>query len=308
MNRLERKEMKDIEINKIYNFDCIEFMKLLTDNNLDLVIADPPYFRILKKQNWDKFKNVEQYMIWSEEYLKLVVSKLRLNGTLILFGCTRNFNILSQLDLILESNGMEFIEEIILDKGIKSVAGRTNPDIKMLPPVTENILVYRKDAKPFVKSLLKQKQIESHKTSKEMNEILGCKSNGGGNWTKYCGNTEFSLFPTEEHWNRLREVFNIDINYKDIAVTYNPIRGLTNVWNDINFYIKNRKHPSEKPVQLSERYIQIFSNENDLIYIPFAGSGSEIESCINNHRNWIATEINKDYIDNIIIPRIEKLY
>ena len=36
--------------------------------------------------------------------------------------------------------------------------------------------------------------------------------------------------------------------------------------------------------------------EGDLVYIPFAGSGSEIVSCINNNRNYIATEINNDYI------------
>lgn len=201
---------------------------------------------------------------------------------------------------------MEFVQEIIIDKGIKSVAGRTSPNIKMLPPVTENILVYRKNAKPFVRQLLKEKQKECNKTSKQMNELLGCKSNGGGNWTKYCGNTEFPLFPTEEHWNTLRNIFNIDIDYKTIQMTYNPIMGLTNVWSDINFYIRNRLHPSEKPIQLSDRIIKIFSNEGDLIYIPFAGSGSEIESCINNNRNWIATEINKEYI-NIINNRISKL-
>ena len=49
--------------------------------------------------------------------------------------------------------------------------------------------------------------------------------------------------------------------------------------------------------------IQSSSNENDVVYIPFAGSGSEIVSCINNKRNWIATEINKEYIDDIINPR-----
>mgnify|MGYP000848137453 FL=1 len=205
---------------------------------------------------------------------------------------------------------MEFIQEIIIDKGIKSVAGRTNPNIKMLPPVTENILVYRKNAKPFIKKLLKTKQKEYGKTAKQMNELLGCKSNGGGNWTKYTGNTEFPLFPTEQHWNVLKDIFNIDIDYNTISITYNPIRGLTNVWNDINFYIKKReypKHPSEKPIELADRSLILFSNKGDLVYIPFAGSGSEIVSCIKNNRKYIATEINKEYIDEIIIPRINNI-
>ena len=45
----------------------------------------------------------------------------------------------------------------------------------------------------------------------------------------------------------------------------------------------------------------------DLVYIPFAGSGSEIMSCIINNRNWIATELNREYIDEIILPRINNL-
>ena len=296
-----------LELNIIYNMDCKEGMKLLDDNSVDLSIVDPPYFRILKNEDWDKFKNIEEYLQWSNTYLKLIISKLRLNGILLLFGCTRNFNILCELNKIIESHWMEFVQEIIIDKGIKSVAGRTSPNIKMLPPVSENIIVYRKNAKPFVKELLKSKQIEFGYSAKQMNEFLGCKSNGGGNWTKYTGNTEFPLFPTEQHWNTLRELLNIDIDYKLIKMSYNPIMGLTNVWNDINFYIKNRQHPSQKPVQLSDRCIKIFSDENDLVYIPFAGSGSEIESCINNNRQWIATETNKKYIDEIIIPRINNL-
>ena len=75
----------------------------------------------------------------------------------------------------------------------------------------------------------------------------------------------------------------------------------------INFYIKDRKHTCQKPLSLSERLISIFSNEGDLVYIPFAGSGSEIVSCINNNRNYIATELNNDYIEDIIIPRIKEI-
>ena len=64
-------------------------------------------------------------------------------------------------------------------------------------------------------------------------------------------------------------------------------------------------HPTQKPLSICDRIVNVHSNENDLVYIPFAGSGSEIESCIKNNRNWIATEINKEYINEIIIPRIK---
>lgn len=206
------------------------------------------------------------------------------------------------LNEILLNNGMYFVQEIIIDKGIKSVAGRISNKIKMMPPVSENIFVYRKDAKPFVKDLLLKKQKEFGLSSKHIKEKLGMPLNGGGNWTKYCGNTEFPLLPTREHWNRICELFQINIPYSDIEETYNGIFGLTNVWNDIDFYIKDRKHPSEKPIQLANRCVKVFSRENDLVYIPFAGSGNDIVACINNNRRWIATEINAKYI-NIIIDK-----
>lgn len=94
--------------------------------------------------------------------------------------------------------------------------------------------------------------------------------------------------------------------YREIRETYNTHKGITNVWGDIDFYIRDRKHPSEKPVELANRYINIFSNKNDLVYIPFAGSGSEIESCILNDRNYIASEISDEYVNEIIKPRIKE--
>ena len=279
-------------------------MKSIPESIVDLIIVDPPYFRVLKQENWDKFKNFEEYISWSEKYLKECVKKLRLSGTLLLYGCSVSLATMHSLNKILLDNGMYFVQEIILDKGIKSVAGRISNKIKMIPPVSENIFVYRKDAKPFVKDILLQKQKESGMTSKQIKERLGMPLNGGGNWTKYCGNTEFPLLPTKEHWDKIYDLFQIDILYSNIEETYNGIFGLTNVWNDINFYIKDRKHPSEKPVQLADRCIKIFSRENDLIYIPFAGSGNDIIACKNNNRNWIATEINEKYVNNIIYPKI----
>jgi site-specific DNA-methyltransferase (adenine-specific) len=35
--------MKELELNTIYNIDCLEFMKTLPDKCIDLVLTDPPY-------------------------------------------------------------------------------------------------------------------------------------------------------------------------------------------------------------------------------------------------------------------------
>jgi site-specific DNA-methyltransferase (adenine-specific) len=55
-------------------------------------------------------------------------------------------------------------------------------------------------------------------------------------------------------------------------------------------------HPTQKPLPLCNRIVKHFSNEGDLIFIPFAGSGSECISCLINNRKFVATEINPEYI------------
>jgi len=44
-----------LELNKIYNMDCIEGMKEIPDNYVDLVLTDPPYG--ITKEKWDVLPN-----------------------------------------------------------------------------------------------------------------------------------------------------------------------------------------------------------------------------------------------------------
>lgn len=55
-------------------------------------------------------------------------------------------------------------------------------------------------------------------------------------------------------------------------------------------------HPTQKPLNLCDRIIRHFSNPEDLVFIPFAGSGLECVSARNNSRNFLATEINPRYV------------
>lgn len=55
-------------------------------------------------------------------------------------------------------------------------------------------------------------------------------------------------------------------------------------------------HPTQKPLVLCHRIIKHFSNPGNLVFIPFAGSGSECVSAFTNKRNFLATEINPKYV------------
>ena len=67
------------------------------------------------------------------------------------------------------------------------------------------------------------------------------------------------------------------------------------------------KHPAIFPEQLANDHILSWSNEGDLIYDPFMGSGTTAKMCILNNRNWIGSEISNEYC-NIIEERIKKTW
>ena len=45
---------------KLYNGDCLEIMKDIPDETIDLVLIDPPYN--IGKYKWDKWYTVEEYV------------------------------------------------------------------------------------------------------------------------------------------------------------------------------------------------------------------------------------------------------
>lgn len=57
------------------------------------------------------------------------------------------------------------------------------------------------------------------------------------------------------------------------------------------------KHPAIFPEKLAEDHIISWSNEDDLIYDPFMGSGTTAKMAILNNRNFIGSEISKEYCD-----------
>jgi DNA modification methylase len=67
------------------------------------------------------------------------------------------------------------------------------------------------------------------------------------------------------------------------------------------------KHPAIFPEQLANDHILSWSNEGDLIYDPFMGSGTTAKMCILNNRNWIGSEISSEYC-KIIEERIKKAW
>jgi len=66
------------------------------------------------------------------------------------------------------------------------------------------------------------------------------------------------------------------------------------------------KHPAIFPELLAFDHIKTWTNENDLVYDCFMGSGTTAKAAISANRNWIGSEISEEYCQ-IIEQRLEPL-
>lgn len=78
-------------------------------------------------------------------------------------------------------------------------------------------------------------------------------------------------------------------------------RALSNVWSDISPIVpwssERVNHPTQKPVQLMERCVNIWTNKGDLVLDFTMGSGTTGIACLNLNRKFIGIELNKDYFE-----------
>lgn len=115
-----------LEINKIYHIDCLEGLKLIDDESIDMVFADLPYG--LTDNSWDKRLDLNKF--W-EEILRVVKEK-----TPIIFTAKDPFS-----SMLVMSNLKMFRHKWVWNKN--NSAGFINAK-KMPLQITEDILVFGK--------------------------------------------------------------------------------------------------------------------------------------------------------------------
>lgn len=69
---------------------------------------------------------------------------------------------------------------------------------------------------------------------------------------------------------------------------------------------KNKKHPTEKPVELMKILIENSSNPGDIILDPFLGSGTTAVAAVNTNRHYIGFELDEKYFD-IACQRLDEV-
>lgn len=56
-------------------------------------------------------------------------------------------------------------------------------------------------------------------------------------------------------------------------------------------------HPTQKPLALFKYLVRTYTDEGDTVYDPFMGSGTTAKACQDLNRNYICSEISKEYCE-----------
>ena len=82
---------KHLDTDYIYNGDCLEYLKKIPDNSIDLVITDPP-FNIGKKYagNYNDHLKFEEYLAWCYKWLDELARVIKIGGSLYIFNYPEN--------------------------------------------------------------------------------------------------------------------------------------------------------------------------------------------------------------------------
>ena len=63
----------------------------------------------------------------------------------------------------------------------------------------------------------------------------------------------------------------------------------------------NKLHPTQKPVDLMRYLILTYSNKGETVFDGYSGSGTTAEACMIEQRNFIGSELNKEYFDKSVL-------
>ncbi len=285
----------------LYQIDVLEGLKNIPDKSQDLIIADPPYYKAIN-EGWDKqWKTENEYLDWCKLWFAECVRVLKDTGS---FYCYGNFDILSKQKVLIFDKQLNFRQNITLDKGLKSIAGRTSDKLQMFPTASEYLLFYNKQSTngnhktgEYFRTEWKKCK-EKGITDKSLRADMGLSIKGGGLLCHFWGFAQWQM-PTKEQYSKLQSITGqFQVDYEDVAFKFNLPMATTDIWDFTPDKVRYG-HPTQKPQDICQRIIKASSNENDNVLIPFAGSGSEIVGCKELKRNCIAFEIESKYIDII---------
>lgn len=309
------KPTDSVEVNKVYHGDWLN--NNLPDKCANLIIADPPYFEVKGAFDfvWNSFedylKDVEK---WAIECKRLLAD----NGTLFWWGHAKKIAY-SQIILDKYFN----LENSIVWRKIDSMQYQYySPDLaRTFNTHNERLLMYSnevdmtglemineqlKPLNPFA-NYLKEEFKRANVSNREIAKLFPSKTGGLTGCVSNWLNGDNVI--TEEQYLTIREYLNNEYlrkEYEDLRKEYEDQRRYFQ--NDLKLeevfefsqqssITKNFDHDTKKPETLTRALIMTCSRPNDLVVVPFAGSGTEAAMAIKEGRKAIGFDIEEKYVE-----------
>lgn len=300
-----------LDINQIYLGDCLDLIKQIDSQSVNLIIADPPYN--IKKDTWDR---IPDYINWLGTRILEIERVLKDNGSFYLFH--NDMPQLSKIMVWIENHTRFVFKQFIVwnkrfdkakNKGFLDGFIETN-QLRNYQKMAEYCLFYTfqddtglsmlhnsRDCFQSIKDYLRQERAKTGLTLDQINTLVGTASMAGRH---YFSDSQF-CFPIKEHYLKLQSTGFFQKSYESLRQEYESLRYTFNnqkshhsVW---NYEVSERNdHTTPKPIPLIENIILHSSNPQDIILDPFLGSGSTALAAIQTNRNYIGIEIDPDYV------------
>ncbi len=299
----------------LHNADCVDVMREIGDKTFNLIISDGPYFKICGSFDW-AFKTMKEWINWHillrDEWERIMAD----NGSLFVFGDEKNIAYL-QVEFDKKFN---LLNNIVYRKS-QSMGMMGIDNFNSFAPVTERILFYDKGENktglemikkimpnPFAE-YLRGEFAKAKITNREIATLFPSASGGltgcVSNWLN--GDnimTKEQYLKVRQHLNNeylRKEYEDLRKEYEDLRKEYEDLRRpfnnqfrLTDV---IDAKLKSSFHPTTKDGAVIEKLILTTTKENDLVFSPFLGSGTDAMACIRTKRRFIGCELDKEYFE-----------
>ena len=259
-----------MEVNKIYNENCLDTMSRMSDNFIDLTVTSPPY---------DNLRDYNGYSFDFENIAQELYRVTKIGGVIVwvVGDETKKFNESGssfKQALYFKECGFNLLDTMIY---LKSGYAPAYPTLRRYANQFEYMFIFSK-GRPNTFNPIQVDKTELTK-KRQVNKMPSTfRQKDGTTIKKYTQNS-------------------------------NDKKNASNVWRIINGTNGHKdkiafKHPATFPEQLANDHIHSWSNEGDLVYDCFMGSGTTAKMSIINNRNWIGSELSKEYF-NIANKRIK---
>ena len=302
--------------------DCLQVLPTLPDNSVDLVLTDPPYFKV-KGDAWDRqWDKPGQFLLWLDAVVEQLARVLKPNGSLYLFASPQmaarvecqiavRLNVLNRIRWT-KSQGWHqkaqkealrsylspweeiiFAEHYGADNIAKGEAGYEAKCDELRGFVFEPLRAY-----------IAGEWARAGLTSRDANTATNSQMSG-----HYLTRVQWTL-PTREKYEQLRAYANqhggeyLRRDYEDLRRDYEDLRRpfavtadvpYTDVWDFPTVQAYAGKHPCEKPQALLRHIITASSRPGAVVLDAFAGTGSTGMACKALGREFIGVEMSEAY-------------